>query len=256
VLRGPHDVSDAAATPHGVGRAAPWITDGRTICLTCHEAMKNSSGVDTCTTGTEYAAGDSDRSCTDCHMPEVESASGSATERTSHRSHAFLGPHGLHRDDPDPAFMASAVTLSGALDGTSLSAELHNATGHGMPSGFPGRMVIVRATGYDAEDEAIWHNFESDPMVDDPDAVLNKVYVDDEGAPILPPYGASLSRDTRLRPDETRTLRWTVPEGMVRAELALLYRLLPPPAAATLGIENEPVAGARPFLTMSVAENR
>lgn len=251
-LRGPHDVSADADAPHDTGAAAPWLSDGRTICLACHGSMQNAQGAATCTTGAEYAEASDERTCTGCHMPVVDAPAGSASERPSHRSHGFLGPHELYVEEGSSDFLATAVALSPALDGRTLRATLENRTGHALPTGFPGRMILVRATGYDASGEAVWHNFTDAPMAQDPDAVLNKVYVDAEGEPTLPPYAARLARDTRLRPGESRELSWTLPANVVRAEIALLYRLLPPPAAQRLGIADAPEAGARPFLVVAV----
>lgn len=253
VLRGPNDVAADAAAPHGVGPAAPWIADGRTLCLACHGEMRNPQGAPTCQTGAEYAEGAGDTPCTGCHMPEVEGPSGAASTRASHRSHAFLGPHHLWREAGDAGFLAGAVAIEGRLEGGSLVATLRNTTQHAMPTGFPGRLVIVRATGFDAAGDAVWRNFETDPVAEDPDAVLRKVYVDDQGEPTMPPFAARLEADTRLAPGEARDLRWAVPGAVVRAELALVYRLLPPPAAETLGIADTPEAGARTMRTVEVA---
>jgi hypothetical protein len=253
-LRGPHDVSSEAA-PHPVGEAAPWLTDGETLCLACHGELANAQGAPTCTTGTEHEAATGDGTCTGCHMPEVDGASGAVSTRSTHRSHAFLGPHTLWADEPDPAFMASAVELRGTLAGDALEVTVANRTQHAMPSGFPGRMVLVKVRGLDAEGEVAWQNFTDAPMREDPDAVLNKVYHDAEGEVVLPPYGVELVRDTRLRPDESRTLRWTVPDDVERVEVALIYRLLPPPAVEALQLGGRPEAGARPFATLSVTRS-
>ncbi|MBW2462564.1 MAG: hypothetical protein JRH11_13025, partial [Deltaproteobacteria bacterium] len=147
-LRGPHAIDTSEPIPHGTGAAAPWLTDGSTVCLACHGAMQNREGVATCTTGIEAA--EADEPCTSCHMPEVDGASGIASRRTSHRSHAFFGPHGLYGDD-GPDFMASALQVSPSFEGGRLSVTLENRTGHGLPSGFPGRMVLVRVKGFDAD---------------------------------------------------------------------------------------------------------
>lgn len=252
-LRGPHDVDADAPAPHGVGDAAPWMTDGRTLCLACHDAARNPQGVASCTTGAEHAQAEGDRSCTSCHMPEVQGASGAVSTRETHRSHAFLGPHHLWREgDAGDDFMASAVTATPTLEGTTLAVTLQNETQHAMPTGFPGRMVIVRAIGFDDAGEEVWRSFRENPMAEDPDAVLNKVYVDGEGEPTMPPYATDLARDNRLRPGEERRLEWTVPDAVSRAEIQLLFRLLPPPAARTLGLAESPVAEARPSLTVSV----
>lgn len=247
-LRGPHAIDSAAPAAHGTGAAAPWLTDGRTICLACHGAMQNPAGVATCTTGTEAA--DAEEPCTSCHMPEVDGASGVASERSQHRTHAFLGPHGLYGDGGTD-FMATALAVEASFDGSRLAVTLENRTGHALPTGFPGRMMLVRVSGFDGDGEAVWHNFGDAPMREDPAAVLTKVYVDAEGAPTMPPYATRLARDSRLTPRETRGLSWEPPAAVVRVEVTVLYRLLPPPAAQRLGIADRPEATARPILTVS-----
>lgn len=238
VMRGPHDVDAEAPAPHGVGDAAPWITNGETLCLACHGEMRNAEGAPTCTTGSEYEEGSGDETCTSCHMPNVDGASGAVSSREQHRSHAFLGPHTLYTDPPGD-FMASAIDVRGELDGRTLRATLVNRARHAVPSGFPGRVVMVRATAYDRRDRVVFQSFTDDPMAQDPDAVLNRTYVDDEDHPTMPPYAARMARDNRLRPDETRTLEWTVPRGTVRAHVEVLYRLIPGPMATLFGLGDE-----------------
>ncbi len=241
-LRGPHDLTADAPAPHDVGSAAPWITDGETLCLACHGEMQNRQGSPTCTTGSEYRAGEASQTCTDCHMPEVEGASGAVSSRDSHRSHRFLGPHTLWAEAPSRDFMASALALRGELSRGALEVELENRARHAVPSGFPGRMLIVRARGFDAAGAEVW----STPSP----TVLMRVYHDADGQPTMPPYG-TLARDDRLAPDATRALRWDVPPSVVRAEVELLYRLLPPPAAAALELEG-PLTEPRPFARLEV----
>lgn len=250
-LRGPHDMSPAAVITHGVGDAAPWLADGSTVCLACHGEMANPAGAITCNTGPEHEASSSEQSCADCHMPVVNAKSGSLATNPTHRSHAFLGPHSGWPDDP--AFLATGVETTMVLDGSNLELNLKNTSAHGFPTGFPGRMVLVRAEGFDAAGERVWTNHQGDPMTQDPQSVLNKVYVDAEGAPTLPPFAESLKRDSRLKPDETRTLTWTVPEGVASAKATLAYRMVPPPAVKALGIEGHPDATTRPFKTVSAS---
>jgi len=241
-LRGPHDVDADAPAPHGVGQAAPWITDGETLCLACHGEMHNAQDAPTCTTGTEYRASSGTERCTDCHMPEVQTAGGAISPRDTHRSHRFLGPHTLWEDPPSNDFMASAIGLQGELDGGDLQVHLENRSGHAVPSGFPGRVLLIRATGFDGAGEQVW---QSEPTT------LMRVYHDEGGAPTMPPYG-TLARDTRLEPDETRELRWQVPATVSRAEVTALFGLLPPPAAAALQLDG-PLTEARPFATLEVS---
>ncbi|TVQ92975.1 MAG: hypothetical protein EA397_05660 [Deltaproteobacteria bacterium] len=246
VVRGPHG-ADGSAAPHGIGEAAPWLTDGVTLCLACHAAAENPKGVATCTTGAEYADAKDAASCTSCHMPEVEGPSGSASTRESHRSHAFLGPHSLW-DGGNRAFMGSALEIEGELKGTQARLTLINKTSHGFPSGFPGRVAIIQAVGMDDEGNVHWSNFSKDPMAEDPQSVLNKVYVDDEGKPILPPFATKLARDHRLKPDERRELSWTdLPEQVQTLKVSVRFHLIPPPAVELLKLQDSPLAHPRPM---------
>lgn len=250
VIRGPHGATGALA-PHAIGPAQPALTDGSTVCLACHDKTTTPAGLDACTTGPELAsAGDASLTCTGCHMPEVDGASGVVSSgRSSHRSHAFLGAHQAWTGDG--SFVASAVDLTAALDGGTLTATLSNQSGHGFPTGFPGRMAVVLAVGVDASGAPVWRSFTTNPMAEDPQAVLNKVYVDDAGAPTMPPFAAALKRDSRLRPGETRSFTWEVPETVVRADVKLVFRLLPPPAAAALGLTDAPEAQPKVIATVS-----
>ena len=277
VVRGPHGLGDVPS-PHFIGEAAPWITDGQTLCRACHDATQNSRGVAACTTGPEYdeglreagvestrrggargqvvaSAGDLSGGCTGCHMPMLDTPSGGAGSHDTHRSHEFFGPHHLWREgDAGREFMASAVALAGRFEGDELVATIENRTGHGMPSAFPGRMVLLKVVGLDAAGEQVWTNFTDNPPRQDPQSVFNKVYLGDDGRPTLAAYGAEIARDNRLDPAETRTLRWDeVPETVARVRFTLLFRLVPPPLAERLGLTDSPLGEARPFVTLEVS---
>ena len=251
-MRGPHDIEIAPAAPHGVGKAAPFIKDGKNLCLACHDAMRNPQGAATCTTGTEYAAGQAEKSCAECHMPTVERPNGAASQRKSHASHRFLGPHALFGDERQKDFMASAIEMTGEVKKHDLELNLQNEAGHSVPSGFPGRVVLIKMVGFDASKNPVWSNWSDDPMKEDPDAVLNKVYVDTAGNPTMPPYSARLERDNRLAPGEQRKLTWKLPPVVERVEVQLLYRLLSPGAVKGLGLSDSRLAEAQPFARLTL----
>lgn len=240
---GPHDpVVDPMV--HGRGPAAPFITDGQTLCLACHDTTHNPAGVAACTTGTEYAArADAARSCTSCHMPRVAGAATAVPGRTDHASHAFLGPHRAW-DQDDPAFLAQGVELAATLTDT-LEVTLRNRSGHGFPSAFPGRVATLVAVGIDDHGEAVWRNFAADPMQESPQSVLGKVYVDATGKPVMPPFATELKRDSRLTPDERRVVTFEVPADVVRVDVELHFRLVPGPAVEALGLSETPLAEPR-----------
>lgn len=246
VLYGPHDLAAGASPVHGTAAAPATMTDGSGLCLACHGAMANPAGAPTCTTGPELAeAGDPAATCTGCHMPRVDGPAGAVGGRADHASHAFLGPHRAWLQD-DPAVLQAGVGMTARLDGEALVVTLANQSGHAFPSGFPGRTVVVKAVARDAAGAVVWQAWTDNPMKEAPDAVLNKVYVDAAGQPILPPFAEKLARDSRLTPGETRTLRFAgLPATAQQVEVDLLYFLIPGPAAQALGLVGTPEAAPR-----------
>jgi hypothetical protein len=242
VLRGPHVIAAAPVPEHSESGATEHPIDGNTVCMACHEAVSNSAGVATCTTGPEnQSAGGAP--CTSCHMPAREGSSGVASTRTSHPSHQFPGPHRAWYQD-DLGVLANAVHLNGQFEDDALKVSLTNTTGHAFPSGFPGRMAMLLAVGSDASGNEVWRNFTDNPMAQSPESVFNKVYVDAEGSVTMPPYGVELKRDNRLEPQQTRQLSFELPDSVQSVSLKVIFRLAPVPVFSTLGIpealESEP----------------
>ena len=141
------------------------------------------------------------------------------------------------------AFIAEAVTLAGTLSASSLTVTVKNGTGHAFPTGFPGRIATVAAVGKDSAGAEVWKNT---------DTVFNKVYADEAGKPTLPVLSKSLLHDNRLKPAETRTLSFEVPETVASVELKLVMRLVPPPAHERLGLTGKVEAEPRTISTTVV----
>ncbi len=260
-LRGPHDLEAGASPVHGTGEASPLLADGQSICLACHDATQTPAGEAACTTGPEYidfsaTAGDAPeaaQSCAECHMPRVEGASGVVSTRADHASHAFMGPHHAWTGD-DSEFMGTAVDLDVTLAASEATVTLVNRTGHSFPTGFPGRMAVLMVVARDASGEAIWTNISEDPMADSPQSVLNKVYVDADGTPTPAAFAKELERDNRLKPKETRTLTYALPEGVAVVEAKVVFRLLPPKLAEKLGLSETAEAEPRVVKTASSSD--
>lgn len=241
LMRGSHDIAADTSPVHGSGPALPAIADGKTLCLACHAEEKNKAGVPTCTTGVEMASVNDTRTCVSCHMPEVKAPNGPVSPRTTHLSHAFLGPHRAWLQN-DPTLLRDAVGMTGRFDGERLLIALENKSAHGFPSGFPARMAMVVVRGLDAKGAEVWRNIKADPMADHPEAVLNKVYLDADGAPTLAAFSVKLARDNRLKPGERREISAVVPAGVARAEITLKFWLVAPPAAKKIGVAEAPEA--------------
>ena len=252
-MRSARDVPLDSSPVHGNGPALPALADGKTLCLACHGKHDNPAQVPVCTTGSELDAHAGDETCVSCHMPEADGPSGAVSDRSRHRSHRFVGPHRAYLQD-DPSLLASGVELEVMLDGDTARVTLNNRSGHAFPSGFPGRLALVKVVGLDDEGRAVWQNFAGDPMKESPASVLNKVYVDADGAPTMPPFAKALARDNRLGPDERRTLSFEVPDAVETVEASVLYRLLPPPAAKQLGLAESELA--KPVRVVTVSSKR
>lgn len=250
-MRSARDVAPGASPVHGTGKKLAAMADGKTLCLACHDATKTPSGAPACTTGPELAKHAGEETCVSCHMPEVEGPSGAVSKRDKHRSHAFLGPHRAWYQD-DKSILEQAADLEATFQGGKLEVKLTNKSAHGFPSGFPGRVVLVKVEGADAGGEVVWRNFEDDPMAEHPESVLNKVYVDAEGKPVPAPFSKELKRDSRLKPDEVRTITYEVPGGVTSAKVSLVYMLLPGKLAKVLGIADAPEAKPKVIKTVEV----
>lgn len=242
VMRAARDLPPGASPVHGTGPAAAELADGRTICLTCHDATTTPTGEAACTTGPEYVEGGTGRSCSDCHLPRVNGPSGSASPRDHHASHAFLGPHQAWSGDP--SFLASAVELDVALVDGEARLTVGNLSGHAFPTGFPGRTAAVVVRGFDVSGAEIWRSPD-----DAPGTVFRKVYVDADGKPVPSPFSVRLAEDSRLRPTERRSSVFPVPAGVVRITAELGFRLMAPPLASRLGLDGSPEAEARAVRT-------
>lgn len=244
VLRGAHDLPAGASPAHGTGPGLAAMKDGRTLCLACHGQLQNPAGVTMCSTGTEVGA---EQPCTGCHMAQADGPGATGGQRTTHASHRFGGPHRAWLQD-DISVLAAAVDVAVAATPEAVTVTLVNKSGHAFPSGFPGRMAVVQIVGLDGAGKAIWRS-----QPGHADGMLNSVYVDADGKPVLPPFSVRLLRDNRLKPAETRAIRFAAPKpGAKRVRVALAYHLVPPPALKVLGLEGAPEGRPKVFYSTEV----
>lgn len=244
VMRGPHGPGTEGAN-HGLAAPATHLTDGKTICLACHDELRSKAGISVCSTGMEWKSNEGAPSCTSCHMPEVRGPSGSVSPtRESHRSHAFLGPHRAFRDG-DIDFMKTALALSASIVEERIIVRVENKSGHALPSGFPARLLVVQVLGHDKDDQLVFTSFKENPSQETPEAVFGKVYVDDKGAPTLAPWATKLERDTRLAAGEVRELSMMLPASVRRATVKVFFRLLSPPLARQIEVDSRPIGGGK-----------
>ncbi|MBI5814810.1 MAG: hypothetical protein HZB29_04285 [Nitrospinae bacterium] len=183
------------------------------FCASCHEYSKN--GVAIMSTYTEWKNGpyaDEGKPCQYCHMPE--SAGEISNNVTGERgakiySHNPAGGHSLTQLQKALALKIAKVDRT--KDRLTVNVDLtNNGSGHRVPTGIPTRKLIlyceVKIPGGNVYKEKI---------------IYEKVIFDKNGvelksdADIMLGYGATIAKDNRIYPKETRREKFTfyVPEG-------------------------------------------
>jgi len=254
---GPHDLEPGRSRMHETGPAPDHMKanagHGDDLCLACHGQIINPKGVPMCATGVEHATMKGARKrCVDCHMPRAAGKGAPGSGRKDHASHRFVGPHRAWYQG-DPSILAHAVRLDAAWDDAGLRVSLRNLTGHAFPTGFPGRMVLLKAVGLDKTGAKVWENFTDDPMAQSPDSVLNQVFAGADGKPTLPPLSVKRVRDTRVPAGGTRELRFDPPKTVATVELRLIMRLVPPPVVGKFKLDPAKEGSPKVFLKKVVA---
>lgn len=142
-----------------------------------------------------------DKTCQDCHMPEVERPSATGGPVRKVKSHKFLSARQL-------PFLKDSVKVDAAIEGSKVVVRIANHnTGHNFPGEISNREVV-----------------------------LNVKFVDDLGMPVgtgrasmqAPPRPQRDDKPTtQIRPGEERVYEFPFPEGdWVRTQLKMEYKFL------------------------------
>lgn len=200
----------------------PGLMRSNGACMGCHDTRNNGHGVPLCQTGDEISsAGGAPVSCLSCHMPVVDGRA----------DHSMMGGH-------SPRTVARGLRMELALEASpeapsplGVELRLTNRLPHNFPTGAPFRNVFVILTAHDASGKQLWTSSPAGhPLRDDRKAALFYALGDAEGNPAPPPKATQVLGDSRLKPGETRTLRYQVPrEGVAYLEAVASYDLLLPP---------------------------
>lgn len=183
-----HDVPDAPCKPR---RNEQYLS--MTLCESCHNQHFTTDQW----RASEYPKQGID--CNTCHMPEVERKLANGTTRKG-RGHVFKGAHDL-------ATLKSAGVFTATRDGNELVLSLLNKNaGHNFPTEERHRAVdmvyrFVQADGTAGAWTQAWRG--------------RQPYLDEPGV------------NTQLPAGQTATVRVPIPDGAVRGEARLWYRLAP-----------------------------
>jgi hypothetical protein len=196
----------------------PDVMKTNAVCMGCHDQRKNSNKVALCQTGDEMAVSGGSNNCLNCHMPIVNGKA----------DHSLLGGHSAKM--VSKGLLMTMSTLSKNARTLEVSIKLANQLPHNLPTGAPFRNIYVKLTGYDKDGQKIWTSSQSHPAKDDKKAMFMYSLGDAEGHPASPPKATQVLNDTRLKPHETRELKYSIPASkIVKLRAVAYYDLLLPP---------------------------
>ena len=207
-------------------------------CMGCHEKRNNFHGTPLCRTGEEYRSTDNFVACQACHMaivtvPKMKDGQVVPGQSVTIPDHSMAGGH-----DGKMITRGLALSMQTERAGDVIKATLivRNRLPHAYPTGAPFRNFFIRVATYDKDGKMLWKNYQVHPIKDDPKAAFWLTLGDQDGKPTVPPKATQILQDSRLKPNEVRTLTYEIPvepgTSIVRAEA--LYDLLLPPIKANM----------------------
>jgi hypothetical protein len=185
-------------------------------CMGCHDQRVNFKGAPLCVTGQEYAKFGTFIACQSCHMPKVDGVT----------DHTMAGGHG-----PGMIRQALVFSMDARKTGDQIKAEvhLHNQLPHAFPTGAPFRNFYIKVTAYDENGNVVWQNFKTHPMKEDRKSMFVVLLGDEHDQIVPPPKATHVIADTRLQPNEKRTITYEIPAKGVKTVYAeALYNLVLP----------------------------
>lgn len=237
-------IPDGASWPTPIEHPVPLqgnqadLFKSNDACMGCHEKRSNFHGTPLCRTGNEYRSSNNFVSCQACHMsivtvPKMKDGKVVPGEFVSIPDHSMAGGH-----DGKMITRGLAMSMETERNGGTLKATLtvRNRLPHAYPTGAPFRNFFIRVATYDKDGKQLWKNYKVHPIKDDPKAAFWLTLGDKDGKPTVPPKATQILKDSRLAPNEVRTLEYQIPLSdatrIVRAEA--LYDLMLPPIKAKM----------------------
>ncbi len=207
-------------------------------CMGCHEKRSNPHGTPLCRTGDEYRSAKNFVACQACHMsivtvPKLKDGKMVPGKTVTIADHSMAGGH-------DGKMITRGLSLDMQTEKTEKGLKavitVRNRLPHSYPTGAPFRNFFVKVAAYDKAGKVLWKNYKVHPIKDDPKAAFWYTLGDAAGKPTIPPKATQVLADTRLAPNEIRTLEYEIPaaDGMAIVRAEALYDLLLPPIKAKL----------------------
>jgi hypothetical protein len=214
------------------------LFESNDICMGCHEKRSNFHGTPLCVTGKEIRNSKNFVSCQTCHMsvvtvPKLQEGKIVEGQYVTIADHTMAGGH-----DERMVRRGLAMDMDVKKEGDTIKAAVtvKNRLPHSFPTGAPFRNFFIKIAAYDSNGKELWKNFKVHPIKDDPKSAFWYTLGDAANKPTSPPKATQVMADTRLTPNESRTLNYDIPNtggiSIIRAEA--LYDLLLPPIKANV----------------------
>ncbi len=212
------------------------------LCLVCHYGGENDHGVAIYTTGIEYQESNATKRCADCHMgehfmgviaPNVKKEGEPIVERRLRR-HLFAG---IRNSD----IGKQALTLETKTTANDLILKIYNLTPHKVPTGFGGRDLELRVVFFD-------HT----RLISTKSKHFRARFVNGKAEETLPYLATKLQKDTRLKPNEERIIRFSLPKKTSEIKISLLYHPINETLKASLKIEDPVFTKSYPIITKTI----
>ena len=212
------------------------LFESNDVCMGCHEKRSNTHGTSLCVTGKEIRSTNNFVSCQACHMsvvrvPKLQNGKVVEGQFVSIADHSMAGGH-----DARMVSRGLAMNMDVKKNGSTIQAAVtvKNRLPHAFPTGSPLRNFFLKVAAYDKNGKELWKNFKVHPIKDDPKSAFWYTLGNDAGKPASPSMARQVLADTRLKPNESRTLNYEIPNNdaiaIIRAEA--LYDLYLPPIKA------------------------
>jgi hypothetical protein len=192
----------------------PGLFKTSKACLGCHDQRNNSKKVPLCLTGGEVINAGGSTTCQSCHMPVVNGIS----------NHTMAGGHSAAMVSKG---LVMTLDVEKASNNLLVKVNATNLLPHNFPTGAPFRNFYIVLDAKNANGETVWQSSKTHPMKDDKQAMFMYIIGDDDNKPTSPPKATKVLGDTRLKPNETRILNYTIPAtGVVMVVAKAYYDLL------------------------------
>ncbi len=202
---------------------------GNELCLTCHQGSGNYNDLDGYQTGEEIASVQNPARCVECHMSSTRKGiiaqnivrKGELPVVRDIRSHMFAGAR-------NSRILENTISVLVQPQEDTVDFLFKNLTPHRAPTGFAGRSMVVEFLFYKGK-----------KLIGKQNIKFRASYVDKNGKETISYVAKSLEKDTRLKPNELRTITLQRPLDATSVMVNISYYLLDPNLQKLLDMQDK-----------------